>query len=113
MSPIPSSGAPWEPRFHQRGDRDKIRKLAAEIRKMDRKDRLQWEDLHEAELKVFVWLEFSLHVPASEVLPHLQRTMKDLGMSWQEIGEAGCQQLQRPSDDDGDVALRDCSTSFY
>ncbi|CAJ1342276.1 unnamed protein product [Effrenium voratum] len=100
-------------KFHQRGDRDKIRKLAAEIRKMDRKDRLQWEDLHEAELKVFVWLEFSLHVPASEVLPHLQRTMKDLGMSWQEIGEAGCQQLQRPSDDDGDVALRDCSTSFY
>lgn len=41
-------------KFHQRGDREKIRRLAAEIRKMDRKDRLQWEDLHEAELKVFV-----------------------------------------------------------
>lgn len=100
-------------KFHQRGDREKIRRLAAEIRKMDRKDRLQWEDLHEAELKVFVWLEFSLHVPASEVMPHLQRIMKDLGMSWQEIGEAGQAGLQKP-DDDADVSIRDFSApSFY
>ncbi|CAE7233983.1 cchl [Symbiodinium pilosum] len=74
-------------------------------------DRLQWEDLHEAELKVFVWLEFSLHVPATEVMPHLHRIVKDLGMPWQEIGEAGC--LPRSSDEDVDASLRDYGSSFY
>jgi len=98
-------------KFHQRGDREKIRKLAGEIRKMDRKDRLQWEDLHEAELKVFVWLEFSLHVPASEVMPHVHRIMKDLGMTSQEIGEAGS--MPRYSDDDADMSLRDYGSSFH
>lgn len=94
-------------KFHQRGDSKLMRRLAAEIRKMDRKDRLQWEDLHEAELKVFVLLEFNLHVKKSQVLPHLNRLLKDLGVNYAEYysgGEAGRDSPDwRTHDDDADA----------
>lgn len=71
-------------KFHQQVDQrdrdDLFMRLAACIRRLDRKDQLSLSALQDAQLQVFVWLEFSLHIPRSEVLPHLQRMMKDLGI---------------------------------
>eukprot|EP00421_Protoceratium_reticulatum_P009164 CAMPEP_0168357632 /NCGR_PEP_ID=MMETSP0228-20121227/692_1 /TAXON_ID=133427 /ORGANISM="Protoceratium reticulatum, Strain CCCM 535 (=CCMP 1889)" /LENGTH=422 /DNA_ID=CAMNT_0008370167 /DNA_START=83 /DNA_END=1347 /DNA_ORIENTATION=- len=71
-------------KFNQHGDRATLRQLAACIRKLDRKDQLNLTALHDAELKAFVWLEFSLHVSREAFGPHLQRLLKDLGTN---VGE--------------------------
>jgi len=71
-------------KFNQHGDRALLRRLAACIRKLDRKDQLNLDDIHDAELKVFVWLEFGLHLPWKAVIPHMKRFLKDLGISFPE-----------------------------
>eukprot|EP00929_Paragymnodinium_shiwhaense_P079865 TRINITY_DN41632_c0_g1_i1.p1 TRINITY_DN41632_c0_g1~~TRINITY_DN41632_c0_g1_i1.p1 ORF type:complete len:534 (-),score=88.78 TRINITY_DN41632_c0_g1_i1:72-1631(-) len=68
-------------KFNQHGERSVLRRLASEIRKLDRKDQLNMDALHEAEVQVFIWLEFGLHLRQAAVLPHLYRTLKELGLS--------------------------------
>eukprot|EP00747_Dinoflagellata_sp_TGD_P097981 gnl/TRDRNA2_/TRDRNA2_167307_c1_seq4.p1 gnl/TRDRNA2_/TRDRNA2_167307_c1~~gnl/TRDRNA2_/TRDRNA2_167307_c1_seq4.p1 ORF type:complete len:231 (+),score=54.20 gnl/TRDRNA2_/TRDRNA2_167307_c1_seq4:98-790(+) len=62
-------------KFNQHGEQHVIHELAANIRGLDRKDRLDFTSLFDAEIQVFVWLEFSLSLQKSEVLPHVQRML--------------------------------------
>lgn len=71
-------------KFNQHGDRSSLQQLACCIRKLDRKDQLNLDDLQDAELKVFVWLKFSLLSRDADVMPHLLRMLSDLG---RDIGE--------------------------
>jgi len=71
-------------KFNQHGDRALLRRLAGCIRGLDRKDQLNLDALQGAELQVFVWLQFGLHLPGAAVLPHLRRSLKDLGTSLDE-----------------------------
>lgn len=71
-------------KFHQQGDRAILKRLVSSIRALDRKDRLNIEDVHDAELHVFVWLKFGLHLHAESVMPHLHRSLKDLGCGFDE-----------------------------
>jgi len=66
-------------KFNQHGDRALVKQLAACIRKLDRSDQLNLAALHDAELKVFLCLEFSLQVGYDACSPHLHRFLRDLG----------------------------------
>jgi len=66
-------------KFNQEADRSSVRRLATCIRKLDRKDQLNSAALNDAELKVFVWLKFYLHIGQEQAMPHLQRLLKDSG----------------------------------
>eukprot|EP00927_Polykrikos_kofoidii_P042482 TRINITY_DN36452_c0_g1_i1.p1 TRINITY_DN36452_c0_g1~~TRINITY_DN36452_c0_g1_i1.p1 ORF type:complete len:495 (+),score=81.72 TRINITY_DN36452_c0_g1_i1:176-1660(+) len=63
-------------KFNQHGEKTTLKKLAAAIRRLDRKDQLNLDALHDAELEAFVWLEFGLHVGVNSVLPHLLRFLQ-------------------------------------
>jgi len=77
-------------KFNQHDQRAVMRDLACCIRKLDRKDQLDLEALRDAELQVFVWLQFGLHLRRDAVLPHLHRTLKDMGQTLDEYyGTAG------------------------
>jgi len=69
-------------KFNQETDRSSVRRLATCIRKLDRKDQLNLAALNDAELKVFVWLKFSLHIAEDQAMPHLQRLLKDSGTTY-------------------------------
>ena len=74
-------------KFHEHGQRGVVHRLGSAIKALDRKDQLNLEALHDAELQVFVWLKFGLHLHAESVLPHLERNLKDLGGSYEEYYE--------------------------
>jgi len=69
-------------KFNQDPDRSSVRRLATCIRKLDRKDQLDLATLNDAELKVFVWLKFYLHIGQDQAMPHLQRLLKDSGTTY-------------------------------
>ncbi|CAK0841920.1 unnamed protein product [Prorocentrum cordatum] len=69
----------WGSRDKETSEAALLKKLADRIRKLDRKDQLDQAALRNAEVRVFVWLEFSLHLQRAEVLPHLHRMLKDNG----------------------------------
>lgn len=71
-------------KFNQHGDRTSLQQLACCIRKLDRKDQLNLDDLQDAELKVFVWLKFSLRSRDADVMLHLHRMLNDLRRSMTE-----------------------------
>lgn len=58
-------------------DETVLPQLARCIQKLDRKDRLNLAALQEAEVKVFVFLEFGLSVSPERVKLHLQRMVDD------------------------------------
>jgi len=69
-------------KFHQETDQSSVKRLATCIRKLDRKDQLNLAALNDAELKVFVWLKFYLHIGQDQAMPHLQRLLKDSGTTY-------------------------------
>jgi len=59
-------------KFNQRFRGKMFRKFATCIREMDRKDRLNVNDIREAEFKVFCLLDFEMHLHLEELLPQLE-----------------------------------------
>lgn len=64
-------------KFHQSGP--KMQELAACIRKLDRHDQLNLPTLQAAEMDVFIWLKFGLHLSRDAVENHRQRFFAILG----------------------------------
>jgi len=75
-----------------------LEQLAGCIRKLDRKDQLNSTALRDAELQVFVWLEFGLHLTMKDVLPHLKRMLTHLGMNFRDYYEGGRDEEEETGD---------------
>jgi hypothetical protein len=57
--------------------RDSLKTLASLIRKLDRKDPLDFEDITAGELEVFAELDFTLHLAPAQVYPHINEAMQN------------------------------------
>jgi len=92
-------------KFNQETDRSSVRRLATCIRKLDRKDQLNLAALNDAELKVFVWLKFYLHINQEQAMPHLHRLLKDSGTTYDGYyGSDPAGVIMHGGQDDADMA---------